>query len=142
MAKNKTIPTKNSVADFLAGVADPGRRADCIRLAEIMTKETGYEPEMWGTAIVGFGSYDYKYESGHEGSAPLVAFSPRSNAISLYTSIESEEREQLREQLGKHKSGKGCIYISKLSDVNQPVLEKLIKASVKHLRKKYPAPGK
>lgn len=80
--------------------------------------------------------------SGHEGSAPLVAFSPRSSAISLYTSMEPEEREQLREQLGKHKSGKGCIYIGKLADINQPVLEKLIRASVKHLHKKYPASKK
>lgn len=91
---------------------------------------------MWGPSIIGFGSYHYKYESGYEGDAPITAFSPRANAISLYLPV-FEGREQLLEQFGKHKTGKGCVYIKKLDDVDTEILKKMITASVKHTTAKY-----
>jgi hypothetical protein len=139
MAKNKTTETKVSVTAFLNKVADETKRKDAFRIVEIMQAQTGSEPKMWGPSIVGFGSYHYKYESGHEGDAPLVGFSPRKDAFALYLSADFEKREELLLQLGKHKAGKGCVYIKKLDDIDVNVLKKLITLSFKYIKKLYPS---
>ena len=100
-----------------------------------MKKQSGFDAKMWGPAIVGFGSYHYKYESGREGDAPLVAFSPRKAEISLYLSSSFDKRDELLAKLGKHKSAKACVYIKKLEDVDVKVLEKMVELSVKHVKK-------
>lgn len=139
MAKNKTAETDNSVANYINNIADENRRNDCLGIIQLIKKQTGFEPKMWGTSIVGFGSYHYKYNSGHEGDAPLVAFASRANAIVLYASCNFDEKQSLLENFGKHTTGKGCIYIKKLADVNTDVLSKLVKCSVEYLQKKYPS---
>lgn len=139
MAKNKTNETTASVDDFLDTVVDEQKREDSRRIIEIMKKQTKHEPKMWGPSIIGFGSYHYKYDSGHEGDAPLVGFSPRKDAISLYIGYDSPERAKLLEKFGKHKGSKGCVYIKKLEDIDTNVLKELIKGTVKHFKEKYPA---
>lgn len=141
MAKstNKTTETKNSVDDFLNGVADETKRSDSFELKALMEKLTGFKAKMWGPSIVGFGSYHYVYDSGREGDAPLVGFSPRAKEISLYLYTDFTDREKLLQQFGKHRSGAGCVYVKKLQDINIEVLAKLITASVKHLQHKYPS---
>ena len=138
MAEQKTKPTTVSVTEFLDAVPDENKRKDAHALAALMEKETGYPAVMWGPGIVGFGSYHYKYDSGHEGDAPLVGFSPRKDAISLYAMPPQEERDALLAKLGKHKAAKGCIYIKKLSDVNEEALKAMIKSAVRYLQEKYP----
>lgn len=118
MAEQKTQPTQASVRAFLDGVADSGKRQDCYHLLELMQEVTGLAPQMWGDSIVGFGSYHYKYGSGHQGHAPLVGFSPRKQAISLYLLPALEEYAPLLQKLGRHKAGKGCLYINKLADID------------------------
>jgi hypothetical protein len=102
-----------------------------------MQQWSGCEPKMWGTAIIGFGSYHYKYASGHEGDAPLIGFSPRKAAFSLYVFLPPEDAKEALEQLGKFKMGKGCIYVKKLSDINIAALEKLCKAAIKYLKENH-----
>jgi hypothetical protein len=126
MADNKTKPTKLSVAAFIDGVADSGRRSDAKALIKLMQGAGGEKPRMWGPAIVGFGSYHYKYESGREGDMPVVAFSPRKGATVLYGLTGSDEAKALLAKLGKHSTGKGCLYIKKLADVDPQILERLI----------------
>ena len=137
MAQNKTIETKNSVAAFLKTIKEEQKRKDCSAIIEIISKHTSLQPKMWGSAIVGFGTYHYKYESGREGDAPLVGLSPRANAITLYLS-NAKEKEDLLKKLGKHKMGGGCIYIQKLEDIDSKILIKLVDNSIKHLQSKYP----
>ncbi|WP_276485161.1 DUF1801 domain-containing protein [Paraflavitalea pollutisoli] len=137
--QNKTTATSDPVATFLKAVTDDAKRADGIQLAEIMEEETGFAPTMWGPSIVGFGTYHYVYDSGREGDAPLAGYSPRKDAISLYLMLDPDKRDAWLEKLGKHKSGKGCIYVKKLSDVDLTVLRKMIRESVKYLRKLYPS---
>lgn len=132
MAKNKTTETTLSVTDYIDAIEDEQRRKDCVEITNLFKKATKLSPKMWGPAIVGFGAYHYKYDSGHEGDAPLVAFSSRANAISLYLSSTFKEREELLQQLGKYKTGKGCIYIKKLSDIDTAVLTKMIKLAFDH----------
>ena len=131
MAKNKTTETSKSVTTFINAIATKTRRDDGFKIIEIMTAQTGLEPKMWGPSIVGFGSYHYKYESGREGDMPLVAFSPRSTAFVFYLSINFKDREILLQKLGKHKTGKGCIYINKLEDIDLIVLTKMISNAFK-----------
>ena len=126
MAENKTKPTKLSVAAFINGVTDSGRRSDAKALIKLMQGAAGEKPRMWGPAIVGFGSYHYKYESGRDGDMPLIAFSPRKAATVLYGLTGSDEANALLAMLGKHSTGKGCLYIKKLADVDQQILETLI----------------
>ncbi len=135
-ASPKTVETELSVAGFVKKVDDAQRQADCNQLIEIMKKQTGFEPKMWGPSIIGFGSYHYKYESGHEGDAPMVGFSPRKSEFSLYIP-NFEGKEKLLEKFGKHKTAKACVYIKKLADVDVKVLEKLVTSSVKHYKEKY-----
>lgn len=139
MAKNKTTETKVSVTGFLNKVADETKRRDAFRIVEIMQAQTGSEPKMWGPSIVGFGSYHYKYESGHEGDAPLAGFSPRKDALVVYISASFDQREELLKKLGKHKIGKVCLYIKKLDDVDIDVLKKIILLSFKDVKKQYPS---
>jgi len=138
MAKNKTTETSASVHEFLNTVKEEAKRKDSLRLIELIKKQTGIEPKMWGPSIVGFGSYHYKYDSGHEGDSPLVAFSPRASAISLYLSGHFEKREELLETLGKHKTDKGCIYMKSLDNINIGTLEKMIVNHIKHIKELYP----
>ena len=137
MAKNKTTETQGSVADFLKTIKDEKKSKDCSAIIKLITKHTGLKPKMWGTAIVGFGSYHYKYESGSEGDAPLAGLSPRANAITLYFS-NAKEKPDLLKKLGKHKMGGGCIYIQKLEDIDTGTLTKLVDNSIKYLSNKYP----
>jgi hypothetical protein len=134
VAEAKTKPTKESVTGFLNKITDATRREDCFAVVKIMEEITGSKPQMWGPSIVGFGSYHYKYASGHEGDWPVIAFSPRKQDLTLYLSLNGYEKfGALMDQLGKHKTGKSCLYIKRLSDIHMPTLKKLIKASVKNL---------
>ena len=128
MAEIKTKKTDVSVADFIAGVPNETRRADAHALVKLMQKVTGKKPKMWGTSIVGFDEYHYRYESGHEGDMCMIGFAPRGSALVLYV-LCNEVTETYLKALGKHKRGKGCLYINKLADVDIPVLEKLVRAA-------------
>jgi hypothetical protein len=139
MAKNKTTETESSVVEFINAVEDLTKRSDSFDLVKIIQNQTGFEPKMWGSSIIGFGSYHYKYDSGHEGDAPLVAFSPRKAAISLYCYASSESKEELLSKFGKHKASKGCIYIKKIADIDVEILKKMISLSVENLNKLYPS---
>ncbi len=139
MAKNKTQETETSVTDFINGVEDETKRKDSLRLIESMKAQTGFEPKMWGASIIGFGSYHYKYASGHEGDAPLTGFSPRKDAIVLYLAQDFESKEKSLQKLGKHKAGKACIYIKKLDDVQEDVLKEMVDKSVAYIKSLYPA---
>ena len=134
MAEIKTKLTDVSVEDFLNSIADETRRADCFAVLELIRKATKTEAKMWGASIVGFGSYHYKYASGHEGDMCLVGFASRKDAIVLYLCGRDENVEELLPKLGKYKSGKGCLYIKKLADVDQKVLQVLIKYSVTKIK--------
>lgn len=138
MAKNQTVETENSVTDFINTLPDEARRKDSFLIIDLYKKQTGFEPKMWGPAIVGFGSYHYKYESGREGDAPLAGFSPRKDAFALYFSSSFEGREELLQKLGKHKTAKVCVYIKKLQDIDTAVLKKMITLSIKHIKARYP----
>lgn len=137
MAKNKTSATTVSVSDFLAIVENEQQQKDSFQLLELMENTSGHPPKMWGPSIIGFGSYYYKYASGHEGAAPLIGFSPRKAAISLYVFTGLEVHEHLLTDLGKFKMGKACIYIKKLSDINLTVLRHLAAETIKFLKTKY-----
>lgn len=141
MAEIKTKVNDASVAKFLNAIADDQVREDCWAIAEMMQKASKTEPRMWGSAILGFGSYHYKYASGHEGDAPRIGFSPRKQNITLYLMCGLKERQDLFEALGKSKCGVGCLYIKRLSDVHVPTLKKLIKASFDESKKMYPNDG-
>ncbi|NMO96387.1 DUF1801 domain-containing protein [Paenibacillus lemnae] len=142
MAEQKTIPTDDSVVEFIEAVESPKKKEDAYRLLDLFTETTGYPAVMWGTSIIGFGSYHYKYESGHEGDAPLVGFSPRKAKISLYFAAGGDsQRGALLDQLGKHTSGKACVYINKVDDIDAEVLKALIHQSVTFLREMYPESG-
>jgi hypothetical protein len=130
MAETKTKPTDVSVTEFLAKVDDPQRRADSQVLMEMMTRITGEKPKMWGPSIVGFGTYHYKYASGHEGDACLTGFSPRKAEFSIYIHPD----DGLLAKLGKHRMGKGCLYVKRLTDIDIGVLEQLVRRSVEAVR--------
>ncbi len=132
----KTTENSSSVSAFIKKVSDVQKQQDSLALIELMKKVSGFEPKMWGPAIVGFGSYHYKYESGHEGDAPLLAFSPRKAALSIYLCSQFDQREELLKKFGKHKSSKGCIYVKKLSDIDITVFEKMLKNSLKFSKTK------
>lgn len=139
MAELKTRKTAQSVAAFLNAIEDPARRKDCKTIARMMRNATGDKAAMWGAAIVGYGSYDYKYESGREGSWFVAGFSPRKQAISVYIMPGFKRFDRLMSKLGKYKTGKSCLYIKSLEDVDSDVLQELIELSVQHMRKLYPA---
>lgn len=138
MAPNKTTENNLSVIDFLNTLTDETKRKDCFNLSDIIADTTGFRAKMWGTAIVGFGSYHYKYESGRTGDAPLVGFSPRKNAIALYLSAEFKNREALLAKFGKHKTAKACVYVKKISDIDVEVLKEMVTNSVAKISSLYP----
>jgi hypothetical protein len=131
MAENKTKPTQASVEQHLAAIDDEGRRKDCEVLARMMAKATKQKAKMWGSAIVGFGSLNYKSASGREGQTCVIGFSSRKGDISVYGTADAPRRDELLARLGKHKVGKGCLYIRKLSDVDTRALEELLAEAVK-----------
>lgn len=131
MAKNKTTETEGNVEAYLLGIADEKKRADTRTIVSYMEKETGLSAKMWGTAIVGFGSYDYTYESGHSGSAPIIGLAARANAITLYLGSSFDDREALLSKFGKHKTGKGCIYVKQIEDIDTNILKQMIKNAFK-----------
>ncbi|MHA4846130.1 DUF1801 domain-containing protein [Flavitalea antarctica] len=137
MATTKTKATENNVSDFIKSWAQEKRHDDSFKLIELMKAATGEEPKMWGPSIVGFGTYHYKYDSGHEGDAPLLGFSPRKAAISLYVYTGREDHKPLLEGLGKFKMGKSCIYINKLSDIYEIKLKQLMKETIKFMKSRY-----
>ena len=134
MAEAKTKPTKVSVTQFLNKIPDAARREDCFAIAKMMEEITGSKPQMWGPSIVGFGTYHYKYASGHQGDWPVAAFSPRKQDLTIYLMPGFEKRGELMGQLGKHRTGMSCLYIKRLSDIHVPTLRKLIKVSLKDLK--------
>jgi Domain of unknown function (DU1801) len=131
MAEAKTKPTKASVSGFLNKVSDKSRREDCLKVLEIMKEVTGEEPQTWGSSIVGFGRYRYKYESGTKGEWMITGFSPRKGDLTLYIMLGFEPVSDLMARLGKHKTGKSCLYIKRLADVDLGVLRKIVEKSVK-----------
>lgn len=137
MAEAKTKPTTASVKAFLAAVKDPAMRADCEAVASLMSEVTKARPTMWGPSIVGFGAYHYKYASGREGDWPLTGFSPRARQLVLYVMPGCDDYDALVAALGPAKRGVSCIYVKRLSDLNRPVLKRLLTASVAHLKKTY-----
>lgn len=137
MAENKTRQTSAGVAAFLSAIEDPRRRADARKVAAMMRKATAKRARMWGSSIVGFGSYHYKYASGREGDSSLVSFSPRKRNLVVYIMPGFKEFPALMKKLGKYKTGKSCLYLNKLDDVDERVLQKLIAQSVKVMRKRY-----
>lgn len=133
--KNKTTETEIDVQDFVNSyVANEQKKADSFRLIGLMKQWSGFEPKMWGSTIIGFGSYHYKYASGHEGDAPLIGFSPRKAEFSLYVYSLTEENKNLLRDLGKFTMGKACIYVKKLDDINMETLEKICKATIAYIR--------
>jgi len=134
MAEAKTKQTKASVEKFLNQIPDEARREDCFKVAKMMEEITGCEPKMWGPSIVGFDTYHYKYASGHEGDWPIAAFSPRKQDLTVYLMPGFQKQADLMQQLGKHRTGKSCLYIKRLSDVHVPTLKKLIRQSVKTMK--------
>ena len=133
MAETKTKPTKESVSAFLKKIPDAQRRADCLALAKIMEEITGDKPQMWGPSMVGFGSYHYKYASGHEGDCFMTGFASRKPDLTIYLMMGFQKRDALMKQLGKHRTSKSCLYVRRLSDIDIPTLKKLLKASLKEL---------
>ncbi len=137
MAENKTRPTDANVDAYLSAIEDDARRKDCEAISALMAKITRCPPRMWGTGIVGFDSYHYKYVSGHEGDACVTGFASRKGDISVYLSASGAEQEALLARLGRHKMGKACLYIRRLSDVDMGVFEQLIAGSVVEVKQRY-----
>ena len=138
MAHNKTKPTQQKVSEFIAGIDDKVKRADCRELMKLMSEITGNRATMWRPGIVGYGKYHYKYASGREGDFFLTGFSPRKQALTIYIISGFSIHPQLMEKLGKYKIGKSCLYVKQLDDLDRSVLTQLVKESVAYMREKYP----
>ncbi len=136
MAELKTKKNNNDVMAFLQAIPEARKREDAIALMQMMWEATGQDPVMWGTAIVGFDQYHYKYESGHEADMCLIGFSPRKQNLTLYLTQDFDKYEKLLSKLGKHKTSKACIYINKLDDIDTAVLKNLIAETYKNEKKK------
>lgn len=134
MAENKTKPTDADVVEFLDNIEDAGKRQDCFTVLKLMEEVTGEKATMWGSSIVGFGSYHYKYASGREGDSPLVGFSPRKQNLTLYVLTDFEGEDVLMQKLGKHTTGKVCLYVKRLSDIDMGVLRELVEKCVEHVK--------
>lgn len=135
--EQKTKETDNSVIEFIENVDSPKKKEDAYKLLEIFEETSGFKAKMWGPSIIGFGSYHYKYATGHEGDAPLVGFSPRKAKTSLYFATGDTERDAILERFGKHTSGKACVYINKVADIDVDVLKELINRSITFLQETY-----
>jgi hypothetical protein len=138
MSENKTKPTDVGVDEFLHKVEDEKKREDSYKLIELMRDITGEEPKMWGPTMVGFGKYHYKYATGREGDAFVTGFSPRKGAMTLYILAGFEGEDALLSKLGKFTTGKSCLYVKRLSDIDQDVLRELVTKSVTHMKETYP----
>lgn len=138
MAELKTRPTDQDPAAFVAAVADPVRRADCERLVALMSQATGAPPRLWGSSIVGFGHYRYRYASGHAGEWCEVGFSPRKGDLSIYLMAGFDGMEALLARLGRHKLGKSCLYVRRLADVDPGTLQAMIEHAVAEIRRRHP----
>jgi len=136
--QNKTIPTQRSVADFITGIEDARTRFDCLELQALMQEVTGETAAMWGPSIVGFGPYHYHYASGREGDFFLTGFSPRKQALTIYVISGFEANAGLMAKLGKFRTGKSCLYVKRLDDIDRAALVQLVTESVAWLRNKYP----
>jgi uncharacterized protein DUF1801 len=137
-ANNKTIANKSSVADFVRSIDDEQKRSDCKEIMKMMAAASGKRAKMWGANIIGYGQYHYKYESGREGDSMRVGLSPRTNNISIYIIPGFGKYQSLLEKLGKYKTGKSCLYIKRLDDVNIKVLQKIIEDSLRVMKARYP----
>lgn len=137
MAKNKTVTTTVNPYEFIASIGNPSKEKDSLKLITMMERISGSPAKMWGPTIIGFGNYHYKYDSGHEGDAPVLGFSPRKAAFSLYVFTGLEEHAHLLEDLGKFTKGKACIYVKKLEDINEENLEILMKTTLAYLQNRY-----
>jgi len=147
-AKKKAAPAKKaapkhgltgeSVDAHIGAIADPGRRQDCRTLVEVFSKALGKQPKMWGPSVVAFGKYHYKYASGHEGDSCLAGFASRKGELTLYLTPEPMDRGELMRKLGKHREGKGCVYLKNLDGIDLEVLGELVKLSAETIRRKYP----
>lgn len=137
MAELKTKKNNASVSAYMKAIEDPAQRADCRKISAMMKRATGSAPKMWGTSIVGFGSYSYSNSAGKDFEWMLTGFSPRKQATSVYIMPGFKKFEALMKRLGRYKTGKSCLYIKRLDDVDENILEKLIDASVRHMRKTY-----
>ena len=137
MYELKTKLNKLSVDRFLKSIPDEAKRQDSIAIVKLMQQITNEEPKMWGSSILGFGSYHYVYDTGHEGDMCMVGFSPRKQTLTLYVMADFEGRDELLKKLGKHKSSKACLYINRLDDVHLPTLKKLIQHAFKYMTKTY-----
>ncbi len=137
MAELKTKKNDESVDGFLNKIEQVQKREDCFEVLKIMQEATGQQPKMWGTAIVGFGAYHYKYESGHEGDMCKVGFSPRKANITLYIMMGGATKPELLQQLGKHKVSGSCLHINKMADIDKAVLKKIVKDTYNAMTKKY-----
>ncbi|MFD4181869.1 DUF1801 domain-containing protein [Rhodococcus sp. NPDC058514] len=131
---NKTQPTGDSVEEFLGALTDEVTRADCGRLVDLMQAATGEPAALWGSGIIGFGNRTYRYASGHHGNTALIGFAPRSTALTLYLSLNLDDHREALQRLGRHRNGKGCLYIKRLADVDESELRSLIEASVSAAR--------
>jgi len=138
MPEAKTKPTAASVAAHIAAIDDPARRADCSALVALMKRVTKQDPVMWGPSIIGFGRYQYRYESGHSGECCAVGFASRKGDISLYVGAQGVAQQALLPRLGRHKTGKGCVYIKRLADVDRDVLEALVAAAYADIKARWP----
>lgn len=136
-AQNKTKPTEIMAEDFIASIDHPGRRADGMALLHLFNKITELKPKMWGVSIIGYGRYAYKYQSGHEGEYMLTGFSPRKAAISIYILPGYRDLSEPLSRLGKYKTGKSCLYINKLADIDMAVLEEIVQEGLRYMRKNY-----
>ncbi|KZE45250.1 DUF1801 domain-containing protein [Rossellomorea marisflavi] len=141
MYELKTKETDADVLEYIETSVPENRREDAFKLLDLFTEASGFAAKMWGKSIIGFGSYHYKYASGHEGDAALAGFSPRKSKISIYLGCTGTEKDRLLSNLGKHTSGKGCVYINQLSDADADILRELIRLSIHELQTKYPANG-
>jgi Domain of unknown function (DU1801) len=138
MAANKTIETDSDVSAFIATIADDGQRADAATLCEILARTSGHPPRMWGPSIIGFGRYHYRYDSGREGDMCRIGFSPRKGKTVLYFVDGFPEHAALLARLGKHKTGKSCLYVKRLADLDDAVLDELCQASWTEMARRYP----
>jgi len=135
MAEQKTKPTDESVTEFLNGITDEKKRRDCFKILQLMRDVTGEEARMWGNSMVGFGRYSYEYASGRKGESFLTGFSPRKQNLSLYIMSGFDRYDELMKRLGKYTTGKSCLYIKRLEDIDQPTLQELVKESVAYMIK-------
>ena len=137
MSEPKTKPSEESVDTFLASVEDKQKRSDCLELAKIMKEVTGRHPVMWGGSMVGFGSYHYRYDSGREGDWFVTGFAPRKRDLTIYIMPGFDEHGELLKKLGKHKTGKSCLYVKQLADVDVGMLKHLVEKSVRQIHEIY-----